>query len=397
MEKKTVKLGLFGLGRGSSFYDSIMLNNGELVAVCDKNEKKLKKAKEKLGEGLLTFTDFDEFLDKGGMDAVFLCNYFHEHAYYAIKALEKNIHVLSECCSNGTMAEGVALVRAAEKSKAFYMLSENYPFMTFNRELKRVYDGGTLGDFLYAEGEYNHPMDWHDIDSVKGLRPYPTHWRCMLPRAYYITHSLAPLMYITGSRPTRVTAMPVYKKNTMPSSGIFGNVNDLAAIITCLNDDDTVYKVTGCAAFGAHSNSYRICGTKGQAENLRGKSGEVMVRYNDWNVPEGMENKNGYMPDLKDEDEELIKKAGHGGGDFLVIREFFRCIRENKKPIMDEYFATTCASVGILGHRSLLERGTPYDIPDFRKQSDRKLYENDHITPFYGSDGSEPTIDCCSH
>ena len=55
------------------------------------------------------------------------------------------------------------------------------------------------------------------------------------------------------------------------------------------------------------------------------------------------------------------------------------------------------ASVAILGHRSLLERGVPYDVPDFRKEEDRVLYENDHVSPFYGQDGSEPTVQCCSH
>ena len=80
-----------------------------------------------------------------------------------------------------------------------------------------------------------------------------------------------------------------------------------------------------------------------------------------------------------------------------MIREFFTCIRENKRPVMDVYFATTMASVGILAHRSMLEGGVPYDIPDFRREEDRKQYENDHITPFYGTDGSEPTIACDSH
>ena len=63
---------------------------------------------------------------------------------------------------------------------------------------------------------------------------------------------------------------------------------------------------------------------------------------------------------------------------------------------MDEYFATTMASVGILAHRSLREKGMPYDIPDFRCEQDRVKYENDTLSPFYGSDGSAPTIDCCS-
>jgi hypothetical protein len=39
----------------------------------------------------------------------------------------------------------------------------------------------------------------------------------------------------------------------------------------------------------------------------------------------------------------------------------------------------------------------PYDIPDFTKEEDRKQYENDRATPFFGADGSKPTLPCCSH
>ena len=394
--KRTVKFGIFGLGRGSTFYNVILSNNGEVVAVCDRNEKKLADAKKHLGEDLVTYTDFDEFLNHDGLEAIFLCNNFNQHVPFAIKALEKGIHVLSECSSNSTMAEGVALVRAAERSKAIYMLSENYPFMIFNKEMRRVYREGTLGKLLYAEGEYNHPVDPHNHKELKQLRPYYHHWRNWLPRTYYITHSLAPLMYITGAWPTRVTAMPVYApfpKDSLLSAG----VQDRAAIITCLNNDDSVFRLTGCAAFGAHENSYRVCGTEGQIENVRGEKGRVLLRYNKWSKPEGKEDNNTYNPAWNDPDEALIKKADHGGGDFLVIREFFDCIREGRRPEFDVYFATTMASVGILAHRSMLERGVPYDIPDFRLEEDRVKYENDHLSPFFGPNGELPTIQACSH
>ena len=55
------------------------------------------------------------------------------------------------------------------------------------------------------------------------------------------------------------------------------------------------------------------------------------------------------------------------------------------------------SAVGILAHRSLLERGVPYDVPDFRKEEDRIKWENDTLYPFYGMDGSEPTLPCSSH
>ena len=393
MATKTIKMGIFGGYRGSTFYNCILANNAEIVAVCDFNVKYANKAKEMLGGDVAVYTAFDEFIEHEGLEAILLSNYFHEHAPYAIRALEKGIHVLSECTSNSTMAQGVELVRAAEKSSAIYMISENYPFMAFNQEMRRVYRGGSLGKVLFAEGEYNHPLDPNDDDYAIELCPTSKHWRYNLPRTYYITHSLAPLMYITGARPTRVTALPVYDPIKLDSNGISRGVPERAAIITTLNDDASVYRVTGCAAFGAHENSYRICCEEGQMENLRDGTGRVLLNYNAWSVPEDIPSaRSCYTPQLKDKDAALAKKAGHGGGDFYVIREFLNCIREGRKPEFDVYFATTMASVAILGHRSMLENGVPYDIPDFRKEEDRALYENDTLTPFFGTDGSKPTI-----
>ena len=73
---RSVKIGIFGLGRGGDYLKSIMLINGKIVAVCDADSNKLKKAKETVGDGLTTYTDFDSFLNHAGMEAVFICNYF---------------------------------------------------------------------------------------------------------------------------------------------------------------------------------------------------------------------------------------------------------------------------------------------------------------------------------
>jgi len=139
-----------------------------------------------------------------------------------------------------------------------------------------------------------------------------------------------------------------------------------------------------------------VCGTEGQIENIRGGGGKVMLRYNSWQIPEGMEEVNYYMPEWPEDKKELIEKAGHGGGDFFTAYEFLRCIREGEKHEFDVYFATTMASVAILSHRSIMAGGQPYDIPDFRKEEDRVKYENDRETPFYYPDGRKPTIPSCS-
>ena len=395
MEK--IRVGVFGVGRGMDLAKSFMLLGAEIVAICDNHKERRESAKKKMDESVAVYENFDDFIEHP-MDAVILANNFYQHAPYAIRCFEKNIHVFSECISNGTMKEGVELIRAFEKSESIYMLAENYPQMKFNREMKRVADSGKLGKILYAEGEYNHPVSAWDTNFTKKYRFYPKHWRHFLPRTYYVTHSLGPIMNATGATPKKVTAFAMYEEfpDDIPNAS---HVADRAANITTLNDDGSVFRFTACAGYGAHHNAYRVCGTKGQIENLRGMDGKVMLRYNSWDVPEGEVKEQLYEPSWNDKDEALINKSGHGGGDFLTVRMFLDSVKEGKQPPhpFDIYSATTMSSVAILGHRSVLEGGRVYDLPDFRREEDQRLYENDDLTPFWGDNGEEPTLPCCSN
>ena len=394
---KRIRLGIFGLGRGSDYFEHFTANGGEIVAVCDRNEQKLKETADKLGETFSTYTDFDAFLEHPDMEAVYISNVFHEHAPYAVRCLERGIHVLSECLSNATMAEGVALVRAVEKSGAVYMLAENYPYMIFCREMKRVFEDGTLGRLVFAEGEYNHPIDGTQPSLIRWLRPYEKHWRNFMPATYYLTHSLAPLMYITGSVPARVTAFAVFDPANRPDDFFRGSyVGDRVSMMTCQNNDGSVFRICGWGQFGAHDNAFRVCGTKGQIENLRNSPHTILLRYNDWEVPEGREVYNTYAAEWFGLEADRLPTAGHGICDYLVVREFFDCIREGGRPVFDVYASTTMSSVAILAHRSAMEGGVPYDVPDFHNESDRARYENDTLTPFWGSDGTPPSFPCCS-
>ncbi len=52
--------------------------------------------------------------------------------------------------------------------------------------------------------------------------------------------------------------------------------------------------------------------------------------------------------------------------------------------------ALAMSSVAILVHRSALEDGKPYDVPDFHNEEERARYENDWLTPFPGKNGEPP-------
>jgi hypothetical protein len=38
----------------------------------------------------------------------------------------------------------------------------------------------------------------------------------------------------------------------------------------------------------------------------------------------------------------------------------------------------------------------PYDIPDFRREEDLTRWESDTLSPFWNSDGTPPSMPCCS-
>ncbi len=396
---KQFKIGVFGTGRGMDIGYNLWTMGCKIVAVCDAREENLVLTHEFADREKLDIAfchDFDEFIEHD-MDAVVLANFFHEHAPYAIKCFERGIHVISECISNGTMAEGVELLRAFKKSNCIYMLAENYPQMIFNREMRRIKDTGTLGKILYAEGEYNHPTDIYDIGFTKNYRYFEKHWRHFNPRTYYITHSLGPCMWITGATPKRVTAYTVFNPNMDPNAPLASYSGGGVSVITTQNDDGSVFRVTGSANFGGHHNSYRVCGVNGSVENLRGTD-EIMLRYNSWSSPDGIEIKR-YMPEWNDPDEDKIVKSGHGGSDYITARNFLRCLETGTQPEhpFDIRSAIAMSSVAILGHRSVLNGNIPYDIPDFDREEDCRLYENDDLSPHYRSDGRAPNIPASSH
>jgi predicted dehydrogenase len=312
------------------------------------------------------------------MDAVVLANYFHEHAPFAIKALAAGNHVMSECTCNSTLAEGVALCRAVEKSGKTYMLAENYPYTAFNMEMQRLYREGEIGQVTYAEGEYNHPMS---PKRYLSLSPGLQHWRNWIPSTYYCTHALAPLMFITDRMPVKVNGLsipsPEVNANTM-------RVSDPGSVILCRMDNGAVFRLFGLFLPG-HSNWYRVHGARGAMEITRGPGyfgpEQVRVWHDEWDCPVGVPAERTYKPDWP-EHGDLARNAGHGGGDFWTSFSFANAIRSGKPPFLDVYRGVAMSSVGILAWKSALEDGRPFDVPDFRDEAGRKQFADDHWSPF---------------
>lgn len=371
---RKIRVGVVGLRRGMNFASSADITGMELVAICDTRREKLKETGDTLG--ITTYTDYDRFLEHD-MDAVILANYFHQHTPLAVKALAAGMHVMSETSACKTLAEGVALARAVEKSGKIYMFAENYTYFAYNQEMRRLYESGEIGEVQYAEGEYNHSSNsqaWNE------LAPGLSHWRNHLPPTYYCTHAMGPIMSVTNTRPLSVNAQSI-AASEVDLEQDHVRICDPGSVSICRMSNGAMSRIMGLSLRG-HSIWYRFHGTRGLMENLRtGDTDMVRVVHEKWDRREGDVSEKIYRPDFPVH-ADLASSLGHGGGDFFTSYYFAEAIRKNEQPYQDVYWGLDVTITGIQGWRSCLANGASFDIPDFRDDSVRKQYESDDWSPF---------------
>jgi len=372
---KKVKIGVMGVYRGTSMINYCTLaENAEIVAICDKWKEGVKKQKEINKDYDITYYDnFDEFI-KHDMDAVVLANYANEHAPFAIKAMKAGKHVFSEVLPVQTMKEAVELIEAVEETGMIYGYAENYCYMPAPYEMKKLYEAGKIGEFEYGEGEYVHNCEpiWHSI--TYGDKD---HWRNNMYSTFYCTHSLGPLIHITGLRPVSVIGIEGTKTGRKlqmgAKSGAFG-----IEMVT-LENGGIIKSIHG----GLYRDSiwYSVYGSKGRMESARedadlGDIHKLYVNADDFPGEYGKDKLTAYEP--KRELDSIGGHFGHGGSDFYSIYHFVEKIRGNKAAdIIDVYEAMDMFLPGMFAYRSILKGGIPMEIPNLRDKAVREQYRND--------------------
>lgn len=365
---RRIRLGIWGLGRGMSFYNTCKHLNIDVVAGCDYNEHMRAKF-QKQNPGAFATADVNEFL-KQDFDAVVMATFCPSHADDAIRCLQAGKHVLSEVTSFFTMAGGVRLVEEVEKRKLVYNLAENVPFSAANMWLAKRWQEGLFGDLMYAEYEYVHECRSLIYTYIDGVPIQPGHtvhnWRSWFNFHYYCTHSLGPVMTITGTRPTMVETFPV-RNQIAGCLGKNGESGGITPSLISMSNGGVVRNLMGTTTNDTHQA--RMWGTRGAYEighdgvKLRlGASGTSPIL----NVTPKWE-------ELK----ELAAQTGHNGGDFWTLYYFAREILTGQKAPFDIYNGCDVTIPGIQALRSALDGGKPMEVPDFRKKADRDRYRSD--------------------
>ncbi len=369
---KRIRLGIWGLGRGMSFYKTCQALNIDVVAGCDYNEH-MRTNFLAHNPGAFATADADEFL-KQDFDAVLLATFCPAHADDAIRCLNAGKHVLSEVTAFHTMEEGVRLVEAVERTGKVYNLAENYPFTPANMYLARKWKEGLFGDLMYAEYEYVHEcrsLCYTYIDGMPVQPGWTVHsWRSWLNGHYYCTHSLGPVMVITGERPVRVQSLPGGPRLAGYISEK-GGVGFVAPSLIRMSNGGLVRNLMGATTNDSHVQ--RLWGTLGAAEQGCAGGGLQLRLGASGGAPKFE------VKPTRDELGELAAKTGHGGGDFWVLYYFARHILTGEPGPFDIYGAADVTIPGILAYRSALEGGKAYDVPNFRNKAERDAWRGDTL------------------
>lgn len=364
------RLGLIGVGRGSILFEYCeAAQNAKLVAVCDIDERMLKKTRSRLGDPTIGyFTDYDEFL-KQDFDTVFLANYATEHATFAIRAMRAGKNVISEVLPVETMAQAVELIETVEETGKKYVLAENYCFFPGVLEIAKRYKAGELGEFEYGEGEYLHNCEsmWPGITGGR-----PDHWRNTMSAFYYCSHSVGPLLHTTGLRPVKVSGFELPHNERMDRMGALAG-HSAVEMITLENGA----VVKSAHGVGPSKNSVWYCfyGSNGRMETARedteqGHTGRVY-----WNI--GNENKPGTdTPDYRPK--QLTRHSGHGGADGICLFNAFEYMNGNPDAnVVDVYEAIDIWMPGFFGYLSSFEDSRAMAIPNLRNKEEREAYRYD--------------------
>ena len=136
MEKK-IKLGFIGIGNMGSAHARHVAEGScpefVVAAVADINPERFTWAKETLGEDVACFTDAEEMLDSGLIDACLVAVPHYDHPRYAIACMKRGIHVMVE------KPAGVYTKQVEEMNAEAEKHPEVVYAMMFNQRTNHIY------------------------------------------------------------------------------------------------------------------------------------------------------------------------------------------------------------------------------------------------------------------
>ncbi len=155
-QERTISVGVAGTSWwADAMYMPAIANhpNAVVTAVCGRNEERAATMAERWDVPNY-YTDYDEMINSGTINAVIIATVNKEHYGMTMKALDAGLHVLCEKPLAMTYAEAVEMVNKAEESGLKTMVPFTYRFMPAARYLKQLINEGYIGKPYHMNMRY---------------------------------------------------------------------------------------------------------------------------------------------------------------------------------------------------------------------------------------------------
>lgn len=387
-----IRFAVIGARRGRTFINSAksFADRIQLVAVCDTRPDMLAEWSDE--NSIRCYDDYQQVLEDPNIDAVCLATPVPLHARQAIQALNAGKHVLSEVTATYDIEEGWELIQAVERTGLTYMMAENYCFMRDVLMVQNMVEQGVFGDLTFAEGSYIHDcrslyfhedgeLTWRgQVRHERGGNTYPTH--SLGPVCRWLGINRTDKLKTTATWHSRARSIAHYAKRNLPERTEYANhdfwphSDTVTSMIRTQNEVLIESRIDWASARPHHMTRYGLQGTKAafasQADPhldpliwIEGRSpmkeDSTATEWESlWKYADEFEHP------LWREHLEAAQGAGHGGGDYFVLREFANAVIEGRHPLIDVYDAVTWSSISPLSQLSIRNGNASVEVPDFK-------------------------------
>jgi predicted dehydrogenase len=292
-----------------------------------------------------TYPSLEELVKDDSIEAVFVATDAPSHARHSIEVLNHGKHVASAVPAVfGSLEEADMLLDAVKSSGKKYMMFETSCFREDLYSMRQLYKAGSLGEIVYAEGEY-----WHY--SEKGIDSYKK-WRHGMPPQWYPTHSDAYYVGVTDGSFTEVSCLGKPGKMERYQKGNNRYNNPFATEISFYRTSE------GGMARMSRSSDTPGHGFGAESGRVRGLRGSFYGKY------EGFDQD---LPDLiRPPLPPGVPAGGHGGSHGRLMDEFVTAILQDRKPLVDIVAALNMTVGGVVAHQSAIKDGEWMKIPQYK-------------------------------
>ena len=188
----TVRLALVGLGYwGPNLARNLaILDNAELVALCDANEERLRRIGRQYPSARLV-PSFEDVLADDTIDAVVVATPVDTHFDLCRAALAAGKHVMVEKPLATSSAECETLIELAAAKGRTLMVGHVFVYNAAVNKVKEYIDAGEIGEVYYVYSQrLNLGQVRHDVNAMWNFAP----------------HDLSIMCHWFGTEPTDLTA-----------------------------------------------------------------------------------------------------------------------------------------------------------------------------------------------